>query len=107
MTTPKGETGAPWVRTGDPTTDDAGRMCRSGDTKRGRGEVPASTEENKRLVRRFYQEVDEGNLDAMDDLVAEDSGTIRRRTPPDSAYGLSLGSGTHSVRTIHGFDSVP
>ena len=31
-----------------------------------------STEENKRLVRRFYQELDEGNLDAMDDLVAED-----------------------------------
>ncbi|MFD9367880.1 ester cyclase [Streptomyces sp. NPDC060020] len=31
-----------------------------------------STEENKRLVRRFYQEIDEGNLDAMDELVAED-----------------------------------
>ncbi|TXC97464.1 ester cyclase [Streptomyces sp. ISID311] len=31
-----------------------------------------STEENKRLVRRFYQEIDAGNLDAMDDLVAED-----------------------------------
>ncbi|MBT2457400.1 ester cyclase [Streptomyces sp. ISL-86] len=31
-----------------------------------------STEENKRLVRRFYEEIDKGNLDAMDDLVAED-----------------------------------
>jgi steroid delta-isomerase-like uncharacterized protein len=31
-----------------------------------------STEENKRLVRRFYQEIDAGNLDAMDELVAED-----------------------------------
>ncbi|MFE1413403.1 nuclear transport factor 2 family protein [Streptomyces sp. NPDC058746] len=31
-----------------------------------------STEENKRLVRRFYREIDEGNLDAMDELVAED-----------------------------------
>ncbi|MEV4505847.1 ester cyclase [Streptomyces klenkii] len=31
-----------------------------------------STEENKRLVRRFYQEIDQGNLEAMDELVAED-----------------------------------
>ncbi|MFE7592436.1 ester cyclase [Kitasatospora sp. NPDC057512] len=31
-----------------------------------------SIEENKRLVRRFYREVDAGNLEAMDDLVAED-----------------------------------
>jgi steroid delta-isomerase-like uncharacterized protein len=31
-----------------------------------------STEENKALVRRFYEEIDKGNLDAMDDLVAED-----------------------------------
>ncbi|MFJ8310533.1 MULTISPECIES: ester cyclase [unclassified Streptomyces] len=30
-----------------------------------------STEENKKLVRRFYQEIDAGNLDAMDELVAE------------------------------------
>jgi steroid delta-isomerase-like uncharacterized protein len=28
--------------------------------------------ENKALVRRFYQEIDKGNIDAMDDLVAED-----------------------------------
>jgi predicted ester cyclase len=30
-----------------------------------------SSEENKRLVRRFYEEIDKGNLDAMDELVAE------------------------------------
>jgi predicted ester cyclase len=31
-----------------------------------------STEENKALVRRFYEEIDKGNIDAMDELVAED-----------------------------------
>ncbi|MCC9311435.1 ester cyclase [Kitasatospora sp. RB6PN24] len=31
-----------------------------------------SAEENKRLVRRFYREIDAGNLEAMDELVAED-----------------------------------
>ena len=30
-----------------------------------------STEDNKALVRRFYREIDEGNLEAMDELVAE------------------------------------
>jgi steroid delta-isomerase-like uncharacterized protein len=29
-------------------------------------------EANKALVRRFYEEIDRGNIDAMDDLVAED-----------------------------------
>ena len=29
------------------------------------------TEENKALVRRFYSEIDAGNIDAMDELVAE------------------------------------
>jgi steroid delta-isomerase-like uncharacterized protein len=29
-------------------------------------------EENKTLVRRFYEEIDKGNIDAMDQLVAED-----------------------------------
>ena len=29
-------------------------------------------EENKALVRRFYEEIDKGNLDAMDEFVAED-----------------------------------
>jgi steroid delta-isomerase-like uncharacterized protein len=31
-----------------------------------------STEDNKALVRRFYEEIDKGNLDVMDELVAED-----------------------------------
>ena len=31
-----------------------------------------SIEENKALVRRFYEEIDQGNLEAMDELVAED-----------------------------------
>ena len=31
-----------------------------------------STEENKDLVRRFYEEIDKGNLAAMDELVAEE-----------------------------------
>ena len=31
-----------------------------------------SVEGNKALVRRFYEEIDSGNLDAMDELVAED-----------------------------------
>jgi predicted ester cyclase len=30
-----------------------------------------STEENKALIRRFYAEIDKGNLDALDELVAE------------------------------------
>jgi ketosteroid isomerase-like protein len=28
-------------------------------------------EDNKALIRRFYQEIDEGNLDAIDELVAD------------------------------------
>jgi predicted ester cyclase len=31
-----------------------------------------SLEENKAIVRRFYEEIDKGNIDAMDELVAED-----------------------------------
>lgn len=31
-----------------------------------------STDENKALLRRFYAEIDAGNIDAMDELVAED-----------------------------------
>ncbi|MEU2256683.1 ester cyclase [Nocardia xishanensis] len=31
-----------------------------------------SEEANKALIRRFYQEIDAGNIDAMDELVAED-----------------------------------
>ncbi len=31
-----------------------------------------STDENKALLRRFYAEIDAGNIEAMDELVAED-----------------------------------
>ena len=31
-----------------------------------------SAEENKALVRRFYAEIDKGNIDILDELVAED-----------------------------------
>ena len=31
-----------------------------------------SPEENKALVRRFYKEIDKGNIEAMDEMVAED-----------------------------------
>lgn len=39
-----------------------------------------STEENKALVRRFYEEIDKGNLAAMGELVAEDY--INHNPPP-------------------------
>jgi len=39
-----------------------------------------SAEENKTLVRRFYEEIDKGNLGAMDELVAEDY--IDHNPPP-------------------------
>src|ERR1043165_679464 len=35
-------------------------------------ETSMSTDENKAIVRRFYEEIDKGNLDAMYELVAED-----------------------------------
>lgn len=31
-----------------------------------------SAETNKALVRRFYEEIDKGNIDILDELVAED-----------------------------------
>jgi predicted ester cyclase len=39
-----------------------------------------SAEENKRLVRRFYEEIDKGSLDAMDELV--DENYIDHNPPP-------------------------
>jgi predicted ester cyclase len=46
-----------------------------------------TTEENKALIRRFYEEIDKGNLDAMDEFVAED---YRDHNPPPFP-GLSPG----------------
>ena len=45
-----------------------------------------SAESNKALVRRFYEEIDKGNLAAMDDLVAEDY--IDHNPPP---FGFATG----------------
>lgn len=39
-----------------------------------------STEENKALVRRFYEEIDQGNIAVMDELVAEDY--VNHHPPP-------------------------
>ena len=39
-----------------------------------------TTERNKALVRRFYAEIDKGNIDALDELVAEDY--IDHNPPP-------------------------
>ena len=36
--------------------------------------------ENKALIRRFYAEIDAGNIDAMDELVAEDH--VDHNPPP-------------------------
>ena len=46
-----------------------------------------SVDANKALVRRFYEEIDKGNLDAMDELVAEDY--VNHHPPPFP--GLSPG----------------
>ena len=48
-------------------------------------ERPMPSEENKRLVRRFYEEIDKGNLDAMDELVAEDY--VDHNPPPFPGLG--------------------
>jgi ketosteroid isomerase-like protein len=39
-----------------------------------------SADDNKALVRRFYEEIDKGSLDAMDELVAEDY--VNHHPPP-------------------------
>src|SRR5262249_12486496 len=44
-----------------------------------------SSEENKALVRRFYAEIDAGNIDAIDDLVAEDY--VDHNPPPLPGLG--------------------
>ena len=51
-----------------------------------------SSEENKALVRRFYEEIDKGNLDAMDELVAEDY--LDHNPPPFPG----LGSGREGLK---------
>jgi predicted ester cyclase len=49
-------------------------------------------EDNKALVRRFYAEIDAGNLDAMDELVAEDYLDHHQAIPdlPPGREGLKM-----------------
>jgi steroid delta-isomerase-like uncharacterized protein len=44
-----------------------------------------STEDNKQLVRRFYAAIDKGDIDAMDELVAENY--IDNSPPPFPGFG--------------------
>ena len=46
-------------------------------------------EENKVLIRRFYKEIDEGNLDAIDELVAENY--LDHSPPPFPGIGSGRG----------------
>ena len=45
----------------------------------------ASIDENKALVRRFYEEIDKGNMGILDELVAEDY--IDHNPPPFPTHG--------------------
>jgi ketosteroid isomerase-like protein len=47
-----------------------------------------SAEENKALVRRFYAEIDKGNIDAMDELVAGKRESGRRARKPGSYLNI-------------------
>src|SRR6478672_5678602 len=40
----------------------------------------SSVEQNKALIRRFYEEMDRGNIDAMDEIVAENY--LNHHPPP-------------------------
>ena len=51
-----------------------------------------NSQDNKALVRRFYEEIDKGNLDAMDELVAENY--IDHNPPPFPG----LGSGREGLK---------
>ena len=52
------------------------------------GSLPLMSEQNKALVRRFYEEIDRGNIDAMDELVAEDY--VDHNPPPFPGLGSGL-----------------
>ena len=65
-------------------------------------------EQNKALIRRFYDEIDKGNIDAMDDLVAKDYLNHDPPPFPDLASGreglkqafLMFWEGTPGTHTI-------
>ncbi len=52
-----------------------------------------SPEENKALVRRFYEEIDKGNIGILDELVAEDY--IDHNPPP---FHSSVASGRERLK---------
>jgi predicted ester cyclase len=67
-----------------------------------------SIDENKALVRRFYQEIDKGNIAILDELVAEDyrdhnpppfptSATGRERFKQDFKLFLDATPGYHQI----------
>ena len=61
-----------------------------------------SAEENKALVRRFYEEIDKGNLAAMNELVAEDY--IDHSPPPFPGFAPGReGLKGSSVNNLKGF----
>jgi steroid delta-isomerase-like uncharacterized protein len=60
-------------------------------------------EENKALIRRFYQEIDEGNLDAIDELVAENY--LDHSPPPFPGIGSGRDGLRQSFRMF--WDATP
>jgi predicted ester cyclase len=67
-----------------------------------------STQQNKALVRRFYEEIDKGNIAILDELVAEDyldhnpspfptSATGRERLKQDFKMFLEATPGYHAI----------
>jgi steroid delta-isomerase-like uncharacterized protein len=62
-----------------------------------------STDENKALVRRFYEEIDNGNLEAMDHLVAEDY--VDHDPPPFPGLGTGREGLKQSFRIF--WDATP
>jgi ketosteroid isomerase-like protein len=59
----------------------------------------ASTDENKALVRRFYEEIDKGNIGIVDELVAED---YLDHNPPPFPTDLSGGTVKARLQTLLG-----
>jgi predicted ester cyclase len=47
--------------------------------------ITMGVEDNKALIRRFYAEIDAGNIEAMDDIVAEDY--VDHHPPPFPGLG--------------------
>ncbi len=57
-------------------------------------------ESNKALVRRFYEEIDKGNIGVFDEVVAEDYLDHNPPTLPGLASGDGSVVGCHCVPTL-------